>query len=93
MQNSSAIEVKSLTKRFGSLTALDQLSLDVEKGELFALVGPDGAGKSTTMRLLCGIMDPTSGEAWVAGHSIVNNPRGSRRRSAICPSGLVSMEI
>ena len=71
MQNSNAIEIKSLTKRFGSLTALDQLSLDVVKGELFALVGPDGAGKTTTMRLLCGIMDPTSGEAWVAGHDIV----------------------
>ena len=66
-----AIEVKSLTKRFGSLTALDELSLEVVKGELFALVGPDGAGKTTTMRLLCGIMDPTSGEAWVAGHDIV----------------------
>lgn len=71
MQNSNAIEIKSLTKRFGSLTALDQLSLSVVKGELFALVGPDGAGKTTTMRLLCGIMDPTSGEAWVAGHDIV----------------------
>jgi ABC-2 type transport system ATP-binding protein len=71
MQNSNAIEIISLTKRFGSLTALDQLSLDVVKGELFALVGPDGAGKTTTMRLLCGIMDPTSGEAWVAGHNIV----------------------
>lgn len=67
----NAIEVKALTKRFGALTALDQLSLDVVKGELFALVGPDGAGKTTTMRLLCGIMDPTSGEAWVAGHNIV----------------------
>jgi ABC-2 type transport system ATP-binding protein len=71
MQNKNAIEVKSLTRRFGSLTALDQLSLQVAKGELFALVGPDGAGKTTTMRLLCGIMDPTSGEARVAGHDIV----------------------
>lgn len=67
----NAIEVQALTKRFGALTALDQLSLSVVKGELFALVGPDGAGKTTTMRLLCGIMDPTSGEAWVAGHDIV----------------------
>jgi len=71
MQNPNAIEVKALTKRFGTLTALHPLSLEVVKGELFALVGPDGAGKTTTMRLLCGIMDPTSGEAWVAGHNIV----------------------
>jgi ABC-2 type transport system ATP-binding protein len=74
MQNSSAIEVKSLTKRFGSLTALDRFSLEVRKGELFGLVGPDGAGKTTTIRLLCGIMDPTSGEAKVAGHSILKEP-------------------
>jgi len=70
----NAIEIKGLTKRFGELTALDQLSLDVHKGELFGLVGPDGAGKTTTMRLLCGIMDPTSGEAWVAGHNILREP-------------------
>lgn len=67
----NAIKAKALTKRFGELTALDQLFLEVNKGELFGLVGPDGAGKTTTMRLLCGIMDPTSGEAWVAGHSII----------------------
>jgi len=70
----NAIVTESLTKRFGSLTALDELSLEVSKGELFGLVGPDGSGKTTTMRLLCGIMDPTSGEAWVAGHSILKEP-------------------
>ncbi|MCJ7640732.1 MAG: ABC transporter ATP-binding protein [Desulfobacterales bacterium] len=70
----NAIETKALTKRFGTLTALDGLSFEVKKGELFGLVGPDGAGKTTTMRLLCGIMDPTSGEAWVAGHSILKEP-------------------
>jgi len=70
----NAIKAKALTKRFGELTALDQLFLEVNKGELFGLVGPDGAGKTTTMRLLCGIMDPTSGEAWVAGHSILKEP-------------------
>ena len=69
-----AIEVESLTKKFGSLIALDRLSLEVPKGELFALVGPDGAGKTTTMRLLCGIMDPTSGDAKVAGYSILREP-------------------
>ena len=70
----NAIEAIGLTKRFRELTALDELTLEVHEGELFGLVGPDGAGKTTTMRLLCGIMDPTSGEASVAGHSILKEP-------------------
>jgi len=76
----NAIEAKGLTKRFGELTALDELFLEVHKGELFGLVGPDGAGKTTTMRLLCGIMDPTSGDAWVAGHSILKEPERIKER-------------
>jgi len=59
------IKIENLTRKFGTLTALDRLNLEVEEGEIFGLVGPDGAGKSTTMRLLTGIMDPTEGEAWV----------------------------
>lgn len=59
------IKTKDLTRKFANLTALDHLNLEVEEGEIFGLVGPDGAGKSTTMRLLTGILDPTSGEAWV----------------------------
>jgi ABC-2 type transport system ATP-binding protein len=66
-----AIEAVALTKSFDSLTAVDQLNLTVEEGEIFGLVGPDGAGKTTTMRLLTSIMEPTSGEAWVAGHNVV----------------------
>ncbi len=70
----TSIRAESLTKSFGPLTAVDQLSLSVEEGEIFGLVGPDGAGKTTTMRLLTSTMDPTSGEAWVAGHHIVKDP-------------------
>lgn len=65
------IKTKSLTRKFGSLTALDHLDLEVEEGEIFGLVGPDGAGKTTTMRLLTGILDPTEGEAWVYGKHTV----------------------
>lgn len=68
--NSAAITTSGLTKVFGENTAVDALTLDVEKGELFGLVGPDGAGKTTTMRLLTAIMEPTAGDARVAGHSI-----------------------
>ena len=69
----TAIRMTGLTKSFGSLRAVDGLTLDVEEGEIFALVGPDGAGKTTTMRLLTAILDPTSGDAWVAGHHIVKD--------------------
>ncbi len=66
-----AIEIKNLTKSFDDLIAVDDLSLSVAEGEVFGLVGPDGAGKTTTMRMLTAIMEPTSGDAWVAGHHIV----------------------
>lgn len=59
------IKTKGLTRKFAQLTAVDHLDLEVEEGEIFGLVGPDGAGKTTTMRLLTGILDPTEGEAWV----------------------------
>ena len=66
-----AIRISGLTRAFGGNIAVDHLDLDVFKGELFGLVGPDGAGKTTTMRLLAAVMAPTSGEAFVAGHSIL----------------------
>jgi drug efflux transport system ATP-binding protein len=62
------IQIRDLTKRFGALTAVDRLNLTVAPGEIFGLVGPDGAGKTTTLRMLCGLMDPTDGSAQVAGH-------------------------
>ncbi len=66
-----AIRTSDLTKSFGNNVAVDHLNLDVYRGELFGLVGPDGAGKTTTMRLLASIMEPSSGEAFVAGHSVL----------------------
>ena len=67
---SVVIHAENLTRRFGELTAVDHLNLDVAEGEIFGLVGPDGAGKTTIMRLLCGLMDPTEGKAIVAGHDV-----------------------
>jgi ABC-2 type transport system ATP-binding protein len=66
------IKTADLTKAFGDTIAVDRLNLDIQKGELYGLVGPDGAGKTTTMRLLTSIMDATSGDASVAGHSILS---------------------
>ena len=67
----SVIKAVNLTRKFNSLTAVSALNLDIPEGEIFGLVGPDGAGKTTTMRLLTGILDPTSGEGWVYGRHIV----------------------
>jgi ABC-2 type transport system ATP-binding protein len=69
------IETRGLTKRFGELTAVDHLDLTVGKGEIFGLVGPDGAGKTTTLRMLCGLMDPSEGSASVAGHDVARESR------------------
>jgi len=63
----TAVQTRGLTRRFDSLTAVDRLDLEIRRGEIFGLVGPDGAGKTTTLRLLCGLMDPTEGTAEVLG--------------------------
>ncbi len=65
------IRTEKLTKSFDNLTAVDDFTLSVPEGEIFGLVGPDGAGKTTTMRLLTSIMEPTSGNAWIAGYHTV----------------------
>ncbi|MBM3244363.1 MAG: ABC transporter ATP-binding protein [Candidatus Omnitrophica bacterium] len=67
----SVIKSVNLTRKFGSLTAVNGLNLDIPEGEIFGLVGPDGAGKTTTMRLLTGILEPTGGEAWVYNKHVV----------------------
>jgi ABC-2 type transport system ATP-binding protein len=64
------VETSGLTRRFDAVTAVDGLSIEIEPGEIFGLVGPDGAGKTTSLRLLCGLLDPTEGYARVAGHDV-----------------------
>jgi ABC-2 type transport system ATP-binding protein len=68
----AAIKAIGLTRRFEEFVAVDSLNLQIERGEIFGLVGPDGAGKTTTMRLLTGILEPTSGDAWVDDKHIVS---------------------
>ncbi len=75
----NTIEVKDLTKKFGKFTAVDQVSFNVEKGEVFGFLGANGAGKSTTIKMLCGILEPTSGDAMVAGFSVMNEPDKVKR--------------
>jgi ABC-2 type transport system ATP-binding protein len=74
------IETQGLTKRFKKVTAVDGLDLSVRKGEIFGLLGPDGAGKTTTIRMLCAIMDPTEGSARVAGFDTKKEPEEIKKR-------------
>ncbi len=76
----NAIEIRDLSRSFGELKAVDRMNLDIAEGEIFGLVGPDGAGKTTTMRMLTGIMEPTSGTAAVAGISITDDPEGLKEQ-------------
>src|SRR5262249_24841420 len=70
----AAIETSGLTRRFGHTTAVESLDLQVRAGELVALVGPDGAGKTTALRLLCGILTPSAGNARVCGLDLAGQP-------------------
>lgn len=81
----SAIRTEKLSKAFGDLRAVVDLDLEVGPGELFGIVGPDGAGKTTTMRMLAGIMAPTSGEAWIDGVSVVDDPEAAKEHMAYMP--------
>lgn len=68
------VELDALTRRFGSLVAVDALSFAVRRGELFGIVGPDGAGKTTTLRMLAGVLRPSAGDARIAGTSVAREP-------------------
>lgn len=70
MQKQAVITASKLTRRFGSFTAVDQISFDVYRGEIFGFLGANGAGKTTAMRMLCGLLFPSSGEAQVAGYDV-----------------------
>lgn len=74
-----SISVRGLTKKFGSFTAVDNISFDVRKGEIFGFLGANGAGKTTAMRILCGLSRPTAGEGTVAGWNILKDQERIKR--------------
>lgn len=76
----AAIRTRALTKRFGAFTAVDAVDLDVRPGEIFGLLGSNGAGKSTTIRMLCGLMRPTSGSIRVLDVDVANDPEAVKHR-------------
>ncbi len=76
MNPAHSIEAERLSRRFGSFLAVDDVSFHVEKGEIFGYLGANGAGKSTTIRMLIGLLTPSSGRASVAGHDVASDPEG-----------------
>ncbi len=79
------IEIKNFTKRFGKLTAVDDLSMKIEPQTICGFIGPNGAGKSTTIRFLATLSSATEGDAWIVGHSVKNEPRQVRRVIGFMP--------
>src|SRR5215212_7609583 len=80
-----AVWTHKLTKRYGALTALDTLSLELESGDVYGFIGPNGAGKSTTMKILAGLLEPTAGDARVLGRRVAENGDFVRRNIGYMP--------
>jgi ABC-2 type transport system ATP-binding protein len=79
------IALKNLVKKFGDLTAVDDLSLTIPQGEFFAVLGPNAAGKTTTLKMLAGLIKPDSGQALIGGYDVQEHPLEARRRLAYVP--------
>jgi ABC-type multidrug transport system ATPase subunit len=86
----NAIEVDHLTKKFGQLVAVNEVSFQVAQREIFGLLGPNGAGKTTLIRILTTLTPPTSGTARVSGHDICDDPDGVRRTLGVIPQAFTS---
>src|SRR5205814_8889999 len=84
-RSSFVIEVQHLTKRYGPVTAVNDISFRVERGEILGFLGPNGAGKTTTMRVLTGYMPPSEGKAIVAGYDVFEQPIEAKRRTGYLP--------
>ncbi|HEX5691510.1 MAG TPA: ABC transporter ATP-binding protein, partial [Roseiflexaceae bacterium] len=79
------VETRGLTRRYGDNIALENLNLQIPEGAIFGFIGPNGAGKTTTMRILTTLLSPSSGEAWVAGQSVLDNARAVRSLVGFMP--------
>jgi ABC-2 type transport system ATP-binding protein len=86
------LEAKNLVKKFGDITAVNDVSFSIEAGEIFSLLGPNGAGKTTTISILSTLIRPTSGEALIAGHSVVRNPIEVKKAIGVVPQEIALYE-
>ncbi len=85
----AVLQTHSLTKRYGSLTAVADLSLEVNEGEVFGLLGPNGAGKTTSISMMCGLLRPDSGQVVIHGKPITDGDADVRTRVGVCPQNIV----
>jgi ABC-2 type transport system ATP-binding protein len=85
----TVLQARELTKRYGALTAVDNLSLEVYEGEVFGLLGPNGAGKTTSINMLCGLLRPDSGQVSIHGKVITNGDASLRSRVGVCPQDVI----
>jgi ABC-2 type transport system ATP-binding protein len=81
----SEIRIENLTKKYEDVTAIDGLSLEIEKGELFGLLGPNGAGKTTVIKVLCGLIKPTNGSVYVGGFDVTKDAVRVKELIGVCP--------
>ncbi|WXG47377.1 MAG: ATP-binding cassette domain-containing protein [Candidatus Atabeyarchaeum deiterrae] len=81
----AAIIINDLTKKYGEITAVDELNLEIAKGELFGLLGPNGAGKTTTINVLVGLVEPTAGSATVGGYNVQKESMKVKQMIGVCP--------
>jgi len=84
-ENNNIIKADALTKRFGNITAVDQITFGVNRGEIFGFLGPNGAGKTTTIRMLTGLLTPDSGDALIEGIDIKRNPIKAKMKMGVIP--------
>lgn len=82
------IEVKNITKKYGSFTAVDNISFKIEEGEIIGLLGPNGAGKSTTMNMITGYIEPTEGEISIEGYDISKKAKKAKAQIGYMPEGV-----
>ena len=88
----TVLQTVKLTKRYGSLTAVKDLSLEVYEGEIFGFLGPNGAGKTTSINIMCGLLKPDAGQVLVGGKPVGNGEASTRARVGMCPQNIVLWE-
>lgn len=85
----TVLQTENLTKHYGSLTAVKDLSLEIQKGEIFGLLGPNGAGKTTSINLMCGLLKPDAGRVYIHGSAINGGDADIRSRVGVCPQSTI----
>ncbi len=86
------LETRNLTRQFGKLTAVNNLTFQVMEGEVFGFLGPNGAGKTTSINMICGLLEPTSGQVLVNGKPLSKGNLDIRRMIGMCPQSIVLWE-